>query len=136
MGVLAHECCLSRGVVYDVETCIFILAAGVDNVHAMSALAAVIKYLEVRFLAESQNVVNIKNSHTRSHSLFRPLEHFADLPIFLQFCLSSASLTHVVIPIPVHSVMSLSQGPHRTLETLECSQICLFCSSTLDCSRI
>ena len=29
-----------------------------------------------------------------------------------------------------------SQGPHRTLKTLKCSQICLFCSSALDCSRI
>ena len=51
-------------------------------------------------------------SYSPSRSICRPLDHFDDLSIFLHFCRSSASLTRLVIPIPVQSMtllMSLSQ---------------------------
>ena len=46
-------------------------------------------------------------SQRHSRSLCRPSGHVDDSTIYLHFCRSSASLTHVVIPITVRSAMSV-----------------------------
>ena len=54
---------------------------------------------------------------SNSHILCRPLGHFDSLTLFLYFCRSSASLTHVETPIVIHSAMSFwPSSPSCTLQ--------------------
>ena len=50
----------------------------------------------------------VSSSHGHCHSLYQPLGHFDNITILIHFCWSSASITHVVMPNPVHSAMSVS----------------------------
>ena len=61
------------------------------------------------FMGATCDVGKIIFSFTNySRSLYQLLGHFDDLTILIHFCWSSVSLTHVVIPDPVHSAMSVS----------------------------